>query len=252
MPPSSISFLQLPFELREHIYQDIFSTPQSVTLKWSSFPSSRRKVSVKPSIRHSGIMGMRNACRITRMETSSYFFTKTVFILDLDTPRPIDSIYAFIRTFGVENTNTIASIGFHWKSQCAKGRAWQSEFVVGFDMRQISYWASKFPALRRLRLVCPKLSCLRWDSTRPLLTPAAINCAMTLLKTTRLFIETQHTMGPDRRRDVGMNQWQDLGSSVHEYLVIQMDDWPEARQLWLTMAPFDENSWEIASMYSLQ
>ena len=147
MPESNLSFLHLPYELREQIYQLVFSKPQSISLKCSSSPRTRQKQTLKPPVRYDEIISLRNACRLLRTETAPIFFTKMLFVLDLGMPRPMDGIYAFIHTFGIDNTNTIIRLGYHWRGQNPQYSTPQNESGVHFNLRQIGYWASKFPAL---------------------------------------------------------------------------------------------------------
>ncbi|KAI4272131.1 MAG: hypothetical protein LQ337_005519 [Flavoplaca oasis] len=247
MPESNLSFLHFPYELREQIYQLVISNHQSISLKWSSTPRSHRKQTQELPVRYNEMISLRNACRVLRTDTAPIFFTKMLFLLDLDMPRPIDGIYAFIHTFGIDDTNTITRLGFHWRGQNPQYSTLQNESGVHFNMRQISYWASKFSALKEVRLVYPKLSCPRYYSNRILYTRAESTVTKQLLRKVKLFIETQHTMGPTTPLDFHVSHWRDLGHSVHEVGVFKWDfipdfDWdPNC----LTLVPFDENALRI-------
>ncbi|KAL9023000.1 MAG: hypothetical protein Q9180_008442, partial [Flavoplaca navasiana] len=169
------------------------------------------------------MISLRNACKVLRTETASFIFTKTLFVLDLDTPRPMDGIYAFIHTFGIDNTNTITRLGFHWRGHNSQYSTLKNESGVYFNIRQISYWASKFPALKEMGLVYPKLSCPRYYNDRILYTRAESTVVKRLLRNVKLFIETQHTMGPTTPHDYDFRHRQDMGHSVHEVGVFEWE-----------------------------
>lgn len=229
------------------IYNILFTPEQRVFLRR---PSSRWQERPRKSLnRHRSNIGIIGACMTTRSETSSFSYSKTTMTFELGPSSPIDVIKAFIVTFGSKTTDTITSIALPWKEQYAKGVLRQYPSGVNFDMRQVSHWGSKFPSLKKMRLIYPQIKCYVRSNSRPIEAPAAMQCAAGFLNKTRLLIESEETAVyiQDEYNDYVTPNGERLGPSVHEIVIHRMT-FGRGDVCLLVMVPFDEDSWRIAEV----